>query len=71
MKIKRTVTVYRLQQDLKLMSRIMTKAVFGFLTRSNTHRAVQSQMIVRGLKIRLMKKIDCTIYVAKMKALIS
>ena len=41
----------------------------GFLTRSNTNRTVQPQKMARGLKFR--KKRDCTICVAKTKALIS
>ena len=41
----------------------------GFRTRSNTNQAVQLQKMSGGLKFR--KKRDCTIYVAKSKALIS
>ena len=41
----------------------------GFLTRSNTNRAVQPQKITIGL--RFGKSRDCTIYVAKTKVLIS
>ena len=41
----------------------------GFLTGSDTNQAVQPQKMARGLKFR--KKRDCTIRVAKTKALIS
>ena len=48
----------------------------GFPTRSDTNRAVQPQKTVRGLKFqdlgsRYVDKRDCTIYIAKTKALIS
>ena len=49
----------------------MRKLTFWFSTRSDTNRAVQSQKMARGLNFGFRKKRDCTIYVAKTKALIS
>ena len=49
----------------------MRKPTFWFLTRSDTKVAVQSQKIAKGLNFGFRKKRDCTIYVAKAKALIS
>ena len=48
------------------MSRVMV-----FPTRSDRNRAVQPQKMARGLKFQIRKKRDCTIHVAKTKALIS
>ena len=42
-----------------------------FPTRSNTNRAVQSRKMVRGLEFRIRKSRDCTIFVVKLKPLIS
>ena len=53
------------------MSRVMRKPTFLILTRSDTNPAVQSQKMARGLKFGCGKWRDCTIYVAKTKALIS
>ena len=56
------------------MSCVMTKPVFWFQTRSDTNRTVQPQSMVSGSKfwiLDLNKKVHCTIYVAKIKALIS
>ena len=50
---------------------VARKPVFGVSTRSNTNRAVQPLRLARGLKFVYRKKWDCTIYVAKIKALIS
>ena len=47
----------------------MRKRIVRFLTRSYTNRPVQSQKKARSLKFK--KKRDCTICVAKTKALIS
>ena len=49
----------------------MRKTVFGFLTRSDKKRAVKPQKMAKGLKFRIRKKTECTIYVEKTKALIS
>ena len=49
----------------------MRKPTFWFPTCSDANQAVQLQKMVRGLKFRIRKKWDCTIYVAKTKALIS
>ena len=46
----------------------MRKPKFWFLTRSDTNQTVQLQNMASGLKFRY--KGDCTIYVAKTKALI-
>ena len=45
----------------------MRKSTFWFPTWSDTNRAVELQKMARGFE----KKKDCTIYVAKTKALIS
>ena len=42
-----------------------------FPTRSDTNRSVQPQKMATSLKFGLKKKRDCTIHVAKTKALIS
>ena len=50
----------------------MRKQTFWFWTWSDTNQAVQVQKMARGLKFRIFrKKRECTIYVAKTKALIS
>ena len=49
----------------------MRKPAFWFLTWSDTNQAVQLQKMVRGMKFRFRKRKDCTVYVAKTKALIS
>ena len=43
------------------MSRIMREPVFGVPTRSNTNQAVQSQKMVRDLKLRI-KEDECLYY---------
>ena len=43
----------------------------GFPTRSDTNLTVHPQKMIRGLKFRILKLRDCTIYVTKTKALIS
>ena len=43
----------------------------GFPTRSDTNRPVQSQKQARSLKFRFKNKSNCSIHVAKTKALIS
>ena len=52
------------------MSRVARKPVFGFLTRSDTKRAVQPQKITGDFIFRI-KKVEGLYYVAKAKALIS
>ena len=49
----------------------MRKPPFWVSTWSDTNQAVQLQKMARGLKFRILKVEDCTIYVAKTKALIS
>ena len=50
----------------------MRKPVFGFLTWYDTNQPVQSKKMAKSLEFRIYrKKRDCTIYVAKTKALIS
>ena len=46
------------------------KPVFGIADRSDTNRAKQPQMMVRGLKFQIVMR-DCSTYVVKTKALIS
>ena len=53
------------------LSSVMRKPMFCFITWFDTNQAVQLQKMARGLKFRILKKRDCTIYVAKTKALIS
>ena len=53
------------------MSRVTRKPVLGFPIRSDTNEAAQPQKMARDLKFRFREKRDCTIYVAKTKALIS
>ena len=48
---------------------MMRKPVFMVWTRSDTNRAVQPQKMARGLEFQ--KQRDCTVYVAKTKALFS
>ena len=49
-----TQTVINNKQHLELqMSLVVRKPVFGVSYRSNTNRAVQPQMIARGLKFRI------------------
>ena len=50
------------------MSLVLRKLVFGFPTRSDTNLAVQQQ---KAWNFGFRKKRDCTIRVAKTKALIS
>ena len=45
----------------------MRKPVIGFPTRSDTNRAVDPQLMARGLKFWSYGERDCTIYVAKTK----
>ena len=47
------------------------KPTFWFPTWFDTNQAVQLQKMVRGLKFGFRKKRDCTVHVAKTKALIS
>ena len=47
----------------------MRKSTFWFPTWSYTSHAVQLQKLARGLNFGFRKKGDCTIYVAKTKAL--
>ena len=49
----------------------MRKPTFWFPTWSDTIQAVQLQKMARGLKFSIRKKMDCTIRVAKTKALIN
>ena len=49
----------------------MRKLTFWFPTWSDTNQAVQLQKMASGLKFRIKKVEECTIYVAKIKALIS
>ena len=53
------------------LSLVVRKPVFGFQTRSNTNRAVQSQKMARGLKFGIKEVEGFTVCVAKTKALIS
>ena len=49
----------------------MRKPVFGFPTMSDTKRAVQLQKLASSLTFQIRKKRDCTLRIAKTKALIS
>ena len=49
----------------------MRKPTYWFATWSDTNEAVQVQKMARGFNFGFRKKRDCTIYVAKSKALIS
>ena len=48
-----------------------SRVSLGFPTRFDTNRSVQPQKNVRGLTFRIRKKRGCTIYVKKIKALIT
>ena len=75
------IAVVRLGVDVSLcwaqtpdyFSRVVRKPTFWFPTWSDTNQnqAVHVYKMARGLKFGLRKKGDCTIYVAKTKALIS
>ena len=55
------------------MSRLVGKPTMWFPNRSDTNRAVQAQKMARSLKFRIsvVQKRNCTIRVAKTKALVS
>ena len=53
------------------MSRVTRKLVFGPPPDPDKNRAVQPQKMAKGLKFQIKEEEDCTIYVAKPKALIS
>ena len=53
------------------MSRLVGKPTMWFPNRSDTNRFVQAQKRARSLKFRVKVEEDCTIRVAKTKALIS
>ena len=54
-----------------LMSHIMRKPTMWFLSRTDTNRGVQAQMAREPGNFGFRKKRNCTMHVAKTKALIS
>ena len=60
------------QQAINFIGKVLSPIIkFGFPTRSDTSRTVQSKGQARVLNFGFEEKRDCTIYVVKTRALIS